>query len=76
MRRLTCRELGGACDAEISGDSFAEIGQKCREHVMEQIKGGDAAHIAAMTKMRNASPEEQQSMMAEFEKKFNEAPSI
>lgn len=76
MKKLTCKELGGPCDAEIVGDSFAEIGRKCREHVMERINNGDAAHSAAATNMRNASPEEQQSMMAEFEKRFNAAPNI
>lgn len=76
MKKLTCKELGGPCGAEIVGESFAEIGQKCREHVMEQIQNGDAAHIAAATHMRNASPEEQQSMMAEFERRYNDAPSV
>lgn len=76
MKKLTYRELGGACDAEITGNSFIEIGQKCREHVMEQIENGDSAHNTAATKMRSASPEQQQSMMAEFERRFNEAPSV
>jgi hypothetical protein len=26
MKKLTCRELGGACDVEITGNSFVEIG--------------------------------------------------
>jgi len=76
MKKLTCRELGGACDVEITGNSFVELGKKCREHVMEQIKNGDAAHSAAAAKMQNASPEEQRSMMAEFEKRYNAAPSV
>lgn len=76
MKKLTCRELGGPCDVEISGSSFTEIGEKCREHVMEQINKGDAAHSAAAEKMRSAPPEEQRSMMAEFERRYNEAPSI
>src|SRR5215831_13178169 len=75
MKKLTCRELGGACDVEITGNSFVEIGKKCREHVMEQIKNGDAAHSAAAAKMQNASPEEQRSMMAEFEKRYNAYPN-
>jgi len=41
---------------------------------MERIKGGDEPHKAAAEKMMSASPKEQQSMMAEFEKRFNEAP--
>ena len=76
MKKLTCRDLGGPCDVELTGDSFQEIGKKSYSHVMEQIKSGDEAHEAAAGKMRNASPEEQKSMMAEYEKRFNEAPSI
>ena len=76
MKKLTCRDLGGPCDMELTGDSFQEIGKKSYEHVMEQIKNGDEAHKAAAGKMRSASPEEQKSMMAEYEKRFNEAPNI
>ena len=76
MKKLTCRDLGGPCDVELTGDSFREIGKKSYDHVMEQIKSGDEAHKAAAGKMRNASPEEQRSMMAEYEKRFNEAPNI
>ena len=76
MKKLTCRDLGGPCDVESTGDSFREIGKKSYDHVMQQIKSGDEAHKAAADKMRNASPEEQKSMMAEYEKRFNEAPNI
>ena len=76
MKKLTCRDLGGPCDVELTGNSFQEIGKKSYDHVMEQIKSGDEAHKAAAAKMRNASPEEQKSMMAEYEKRFNEAPNI
>jgi predicted small metal-binding protein len=76
MKKLTCRDLGGPCDEEITGNSFEEIGSRCRAHVMEQISSGDEAHRTAATKMKSASPEEQKSMMAEFQKRYNEAPSI
>ena len=76
MKKLVCRDLGGPCDTELIGDSFREIGKKSYDHVMEQINNGDEAHKAAAAKMRNASPEEQKSMMAEYEKRFNEAPNI
>ena len=76
MKKLICRDLGGPCDMELTGDSFQEIGKKSYDHVMEQIKSGDEAHKAAADKMRDASPEEQKSMMAEYEKRFNEAPNI
>ena len=61
---------------ELTGDSFQEIGKKSYGHVMEQIHKGDEAHKTAAGKMKNASPEEQKSMIAEYEKRLNEAPNI
>ncbi len=74
MKKLTCKQLGGACDEKIAGATFSEIGKKCREHVMAKIKAGDAAHIAAADKMSKATPQQQKNMMAEYEKRFNAAP--
>ena len=76
MKKLTCRDLGGPCDVELTGDSFREVGKKSYDHVMEQIKSGDGAHKAAAARMRNASPREQQSMLAEYEERYNEAPNV
>jgi len=76
MKTLTCKDFGGPCDAKITGDSFGEIGAQCKTHVMEQINAGDEAHKAAAEKMKNATPEEQKAMMAEYEKKYNEAPEM
>ena len=76
MKKLTCRDLGGPCDMKITGDSFQEVGKKSHDHVMEMIKSGDEAHKAAADNMRNASPEEQKAMMAQYEKNYNEAPSV
>ena len=76
MKKLTCRDLGGPCDEEVTGNSFEEIGNNCRIHVEEQMNSGDEAHKTAVAKMMNATPEEQKSMMAEYEKRYNEAPNI
>ena len=76
MKKLTCKDFGGPCAVELTGNSFKEIGKKSYDHVMGQIKNGDEAHKAAAGRMKNASAEEQKSMMAEYEKRFNEAPSI
>ncbi len=73
MKKLTCKDLGGPCDYEISGNSFEEAGKKSYEHVMEQINRGDEAHRAAAAKMKNAPPEEQKAMMATYRKRFDEA---
>ncbi len=76
MKTLACRDLGGPCEAEITGNSFAEVGKNSRTHVMEQISKGDEGHRAAAAKMQKASPEEQQAMMAEFERRYNDAAKI
>jgi predicted small metal-binding protein len=76
MKKLTCRDLGGPCNTEITGNSFEEIGKKSHDHVMEQINHGNEEHQAAANKMRNASPEEQKAMMSEIERRYNEAPEI
>ena len=76
MKRLTCKDLGGPCDAELTGNSFQEVGKKSYEHVIGQINAGDEAHKAAAAKMKTSSPEEQKSMMAEYEKNYNEAPEV
>ena len=76
MKKLTCRDLGGPCDVELTGNSFKEIGKKSYDHVMEQINNSDETHKAAAVKMKNASPEEQKAMMTEYEKRYNEAQNI
>lgn len=76
MKKLTCKDLGGSCQVEIVGNSFEEIGQKSHAHVMDQVTKGDEAHKASVERMRDLSPEAQQAMMAELERKFNEAQEV
>jgi hypothetical protein len=76
MKKLTFRDLGGPCDEEITGNSFGEVGKNCQAHVMAQMKNGDEAHKVAAGKMREATPEQQQAWMAEFERKYNAAPEV
>lgn len=76
MKKLTCKELGGTCDEEITGESFAEVGEKCHAHVVEQIEKGDEAHRSAAEQMKNATPEEREAMMALYQRRFNEAKEV
>src|SRR4051812_47963929 len=73
MKTLTCRDLGGPCDAQFTGESFGELGKKSHAHVMEQMQKGDEAHLVAASNMRAATPEQQQTMMADYKRKFDEA---
>ena len=76
MKELTCRDLGGPCDAAFTASSFEEIGQKSHQHVMDQIANGDLAHLSSANEMRTATPDQQKAMMAEFKRKFDEAPDV
>lgn len=76
MKKLLCRDLGGPshCNEEIAGDSFSEVGEKCKAHVMEQVGGGDEPHKAAIERMKSATPEQQQEWFASYKKKYDDAP--
>ena len=76
MKKLTCRDFGGPCDEKITGNSFDEIGNNCKTHVMKKMNNGDEAHRAAAGKMKDATPKQQKAWMAEFERKYKEAPEV
>ncbi len=52
MKKMTCNELGGACDLEFSGNTFDEIAEQSKSHGSDMFKNGDPAHLEAMHKMR------------------------
>jgi hypothetical protein len=78
MKKILCKDLGGPedCGVEIIGGTFEELGNNSKAHVLEQIQSGDAAHIAAVERMKNATPEEQQKMFAEYQATFDAAPEV
>lgn len=75
MKKLLCSDLGGPveCTEEVSGETFGELGNNCKAHVMECVQKGDAAHLAAVERMKNMSSEDQQMEFASYQKKFEEA---
>ena len=52
MKVMTCRELGGPCDQELSASTWEEMVKTMTKHVME--KHPDTAK--AMEKMHNEDP--------------------
>lgn len=76
MKTLTCRDLGGPCDAAISGETFEDLAENCKAHVMEAVAAGDAAHLEAIEVMKQKTPEEQQLQFAEFRKHYDAAPEV
>lgn len=73
MKKLTCNEVGGACDIAFTGNSLEEIGQQAGKHAMET---NDDAHKAKMEEMRVKSDEEKAAFMQEMAQKFENAPEV
>ncbi len=71
MKKTTCRNLRGACDAEIQGETPEEMGEKCKQHVMEMLQAGDEGHKAAVESMQQLSKEEQEKWYEDFKKGFD-----
>ncbi len=53
MKRLSCKQLGGACDMDFEASSFEDIANKSRLHAMEMIEQNDQEHIDAVHRMRS-----------------------
>ncbi len=53
MKKMTCKQLGGACDLEFKGNTFEEIEAQSKAHGMDMFKRKDKAHLEAMNKMRS-----------------------
>ena len=52
MKRMTCKELGGACDLEFQANSFEEIAEMSQNHGTEMFEKKDSAHLKAMNEMQ------------------------
>ena len=52
MKKMTCKELGGACDQEFSASTFEEMAEQSKAHGMEMFQKGDQAHLDAMSKIQ------------------------
>ena len=76
MKTMTCKELGGACDEPITGNTPEEMGQNAKNHAMQQVREGEPAHVAAMGKLGKMSKEAVQAFWAEFERKCAEAEEV
>ncbi|MCD2110046.1 hypothetical protein LQ384_02960 [Rhodococcus rhodochrous] len=49
---MTCRQLGGPCDLEFSGETADEIIKAQDRHLRDAARGGDATHQPAHEHMK------------------------
>ena len=52
MKTMTCRQLGGACDLELKGDTADEVIKAQDKHLKVVVASGDAAHEPALKDMK------------------------
>jgi len=78
MKKITCKELGGACEQAFLGDSFADVARQSRQHAMEMFAKNDTHHLKAGERMKTlmATPMAMEEWMSEREIYFNNLPDV
>lgn len=52
MKTMTCRQLGGACDLELRGETADDVIHLQDQHLKDVVAGGDDAHKSALDDMK------------------------
>ena len=52
VKSMTCRQLGGACDLSLSGETADEVIKAQDGHLKEVVAAGDTAHESALRDMK------------------------
>lgn len=52
MKKMTCKQLGGACNVIFEASTFEEMAELSKNHGMEMFQQKDQDHLAAMQKMQ------------------------
>ncbi|HEY3723747.1 MAG TPA: hypothetical protein VGN59_10360 [Acidimicrobiia bacterium] len=52
MKTMTCKQLGGACDLPLHGETADEVIKAQDKHLKEVVAEGDVAHQDALAAMK------------------------
>lgn len=52
MKKMTCKQLGGACEEVFSANTFEELVALSKQHGMEMFQQQDAQHLQAMARVQ------------------------
>lgn len=52
MKTMTCKQMGGPCDAPFRGMTADEVIKAEDRHVKDMVAGGDTTHESALKAMR------------------------
>jgi hypothetical protein len=53
MKTMTCRQMGGPCDASFQGDKADDVIKAQDQHLKEMVASGDTAHESAAKSMQD-----------------------
>ncbi len=73
MKTMTCRQMGGPCDASISGESAEEMMTNGAAHISSMDDEGHKKAVEMMEEMQN-NPDAGKVWNEDFAKKFAELP--
>ena len=78
MKKMTCKQLGGACDKEFQANTFEEMAELSKKHGMEMFQISDKPHLEAMNKMKDLmkSPDAMNEWFENKRKDFEALPDI
>ena len=76
MKKMTCKQLGGACDEVFEAKTFDDMARLSQEHGMTMFQQQDAAHLEAMAAMKTLmeNPEVMQAWFEARKKEFEALP--
>jgi predicted small metal-binding protein len=52
VKTMTCRQMGGPCDAAFQGNKADEVIKEQDNHLKEAVAKGDETHRSALTSMQ------------------------
>ncbi len=52
MKTMTCKQLGGPCDLELTGDTADDVINAQDQHLKDAVASGDLAHEPARNDMK------------------------
>lgn len=78
MKKMTCKQLGGACEIEFQANTFEEIAEMSKKHGMEMFQKGDEAHLLAMKEMEELmkSPDAMRKWFELKKEEFEKLPAV
>ncbi len=76
MKHITCKQMGGPCDAVFEGETTGDISKAAEAHISEMAKT-DPRHQSTYNMMAEtaSTPEGHKKWMEDFQKMFDDAPA-